>query len=88
MRKKSEDFGAFRVFKAYAEKALGRKIKTPDTPNWRETRIPDPILESEDEDSDSYDSAALVSRVGLYGDGVSHPRSGLLVCPCAEDVIT
>lgn len=34
---------------------------TPDTPTWRETRIPDPILESEDEDSDAYDSAALVS---------------------------
>lgn len=27
MRHKSEAFGAFRVFKAYAEKALGRKIK-------------------------------------------------------------
>lgn len=27
LRKKSEAFGAFRVFKAYAEKALGRKIK-------------------------------------------------------------
>lgn len=44
----------------YSEDSPDHLSATPDTPNWKQTRIPAPVLESEEEDSDAYDSAHLV----------------------------